>query len=805
MPELRPQPLAILLAVAIPIAIAVGWLLPLSIEQTRESSGLGTAELQSRLAPDADVIVIGNSLAQFGVDANALGAQIGKPGSVAKIWHPGAAPPTWYAALKNGVFAKGDTPELIVVVNTMRTMLTVDVGEAHHMADLRSLLTDDEPVIDAKVFNQLALDTPWARTLARRSGPRDLLINSFKRIPYTTHEDPLGRANEALDRVFGGQNISNANDRKRVIPIVEVQQDQQLRIPETTKRPEDSLMPDLVDLAHANGAKIVFVRVPIPRSGREFFPLSTLSEDRAAVEMLNEMGAGYIDLHDLPLPESAFVDDHHLGISGQRVFTTELAKALIDIGAMANGAMKPAETPRSFHPMVRSGRPPEITTGIIKASGCSAFIPIKEPWMGLADTRLEYLGKGPASPLIAYFKGKPLAPSGHPVTTETCSGTSYHDTRGIHADSPATSVPEEWSVALSNEIPLAGEKEAYWVYPGTSVEMKFDGSEVGPSRVGVVALNATQGAGVPKLTVAGKDVPLIKYGIRWVGISDAVPTRKKWELSLSTPEDGPFLLLSMLALRNGPDASFLIGGPDDMTSSLRFLTMSTVEITYDEPAKLIAAVEPVIESTQLPYIPVDGYAAVASDALIKWARAHETGIEVPNARTMASCSPLQLWEDGVPMPQVEQPQRLRQVEESSYASMGDRLYFRTSDGKPADHVYKAALRRKRWCRKHLSWLYPGDRASMALIEAGRLHGGAAEIVVSGFVFGDPEALIGVKMLRGDEVILDTKIRAGDLERESNLKLPLVPRLQPAPKDLRLEWSVPPDGPFILLHIGVLNA
>lgn len=808
MNDLRPSPLAIILAIVLPLCVAAGWLLPLAADRD-SGEDERTVDQVPRLAPDAEVIVIGNSLAQFGVDTTLLSHQIAAEGPVSLIWSPGAAAPTWYAALKNGVFAQGDRPKLILVVNTMRMMLTVDVGEYKHLAELNELLTDDEPVIEAKVFNRAAMDTPWARTLARRTERRDLFVDAFKQIPYSLREeDSKGRAEEALERVFGGLNMANVHERRRMIPIVEIDS-HMLSIPQASNSPSDSLMPDLIALAQEHGARIVFVRVPIPRSGRQYWPLTTLAEDKAAVELLNELGGGYIDLHDLPLPESAFVDDHHLGTDGQRLFTTELAAALAEIGAISDGPMKNAEPPRSFRPMRRRGTPPPVEHGAIRTKNCRAFIPIKEPLLGLSDSRLEFLGQGSVSPVVAYQKGVPIRSEAYPEEMKRCVGSSYHQTLGMQINAETESSPEDWTLGLSDALPLPADipnqEDAYWVYPGTTVDLQFDPSDLGESRVGVVALNATRAEGRPTFTVHGKNVPLKKYGLRWVGISDTIRTDKTWSLELASPEDGPFLLLTMLAVRKGQDASFVVGGPEDMTSTLRFMNNQNTDVVYDNAVHVLSHDAPTSKDQEaLPSIPIERLQAVSSNALINWSSERKVGVEVPNARHMAMCSPMIAWEDDAPLEQVETLDRLRRHPGGAFTTVDDQLLLKPAEGKPEDHTYQVVLKKQRWCRKHLSWIYPGDRASFEIIESGKLHGGAMAVELGAFVFGDPDVLVGLKMFQEEKVILDTEVRAGDLEAEGNLTIPLTERLPPAPKELRLEWTIPVDGPFILTHMGLLH-
>jgi hypothetical protein len=793
------------LAVAVlPLLLCAAWLTPLaSVDRSSGDPSVGSSGVP-QLTQGSDVVVVGNSLSEFGVDTALLANRLGLKQEADLVWKPGAAAPTWYAALKNGVFAHGERPALIVVVNTMHMMLSIEAPEDRQLADLRSLLSESEPVIASKVFHSTQFDTPFARAMARRSEPRDVYIDGFKRVPFLLADvDPLREANSALDEVFGGQNIAKATDRRRMIPIVEMRDEIRTDIVPAHVAPEDSLLPDLIDLVQSHGAKIVFARVPIPRSGRQYWPLTSVVEDREVVTLLNERGAGYIDLHELPLPESAFVDDHHLGRSGQVAYTEGLAQALLEIGALEDGPMASAAMPDTFVATRRTGASPELVHEAPQIDGCDVFIPVGEPYLGLSDSRLEYLGLGSVSPLVATQGRTPMRPALFQSDQRDCSGTSFHQMRGLQIDAVSASKPEDWTVSLSENVPQVGKSKTWWVYPGTTLEFDFPASQVGDSLVGVVALQTTRSPGRPVLIVAGTRIPMKKFGLRWVGISDTLDLDRDWTLSIASPEDGPFLVTTMIAVRNGPDASFVVGGPDDMMNTLRFLGSRTVQ---GHPARRVVDIPhgvPVVEAGAYPLMELEVNDAVSAESLMRWAEMRHVGVDVPSRRVMGRCSPIEVTEDGNPLVGVESRDFLRGPNSlGKYSSFENMAVFRPSDGRPADHVYAARLSPRRWCRNHLYWLYPGDRVTLSLLETGRLHAGASKIELGAFVFGDPEAQIGLQFLAGNRVVLDTEVRAGDLDGGA-LSLPFSENVAPATRNLRLQWTVPDDGPFLLVNFGLL--
>ena len=74
--------------------------------------------------------------------------------------------------------------------------------------------------------------------------------------------------------------------------------------------------------------------------------MTTPAVDEATIALLNRLGAGYIDLHDLDLPTSSFYDDHHLNHDGAVAYTAALGAALRELGALDDSA-----------PMAKAGRP----------------------------------------------------------------------------------------------------------------------------------------------------------------------------------------------------------------------------------------------------------------------------------------------------------------------------------------------------------------------------------------------------------------------------------------------------------------
>ena len=142
----------------------------------------------------------------------------------------------------------------------------------------------------------------------------------------------------ALEAEFGAGAAYQSDLPSRVLPV----NDPSTRL--TAREgaaPEDSLIPDLIALAHSHGTPIVFVRAPLPLGSRHLDQVPP-EREAAALALLNALGAGWVDLHQLALPPDAFGDVVHAADPGRALISAALADALHAADILGGGSLPPA-------------------------------------------------------------------------------------------------------------------------------------------------------------------------------------------------------------------------------------------------------------------------------------------------------------------------------------------------------------------------------------------------------------------------------------------------------------------------------
>jgi hypothetical protein len=194
------------------------------------------------------------------------------------------------------------------------------------------------------------------------------------------------------------------------------------------------------------------------------------------------------------------------------------------------------------------------------------------PWLEpLSDASLESTGSGRASPLLLLRDGKPLEPHANaPAYDKGCRFAFRHMPKFLFfsPDGDVNAIGGAWTVAYDPAVPIArggDERPAFWVYPGQTLTFTFDSgwqSAWGPMSVQVDARliyvgsaeNPAPGSGPPATVSAleneesGSDPRL--------GL-DAVPEpppESAWTVEITSPPDGPFVLLELLRVGNDNNA-----------------------------------------------------------------------------------------------------------------------------------------------------------------------------------------------------------------------------------------------------------
>ena len=817
----RPGPLQIAVAIVVPLLLVAawtGWVLGLQPPETSDVGEVWGSDTEA-IDVDADVILVGNSLTHRGIDKDLIKRELGVKGEVYVLSYAGSWAPAWYAALKNQVYAHDRKPKLIVVVNTLEYMLRTDPPEGRRENDLRALMTEDEPLIMEKVYGNRKLEGPVDVIRTRRGEVGARWMDGMKSWPFALagSEAPVEEADGALAEIFDKEGATDPRFHYRVLPVVEYQRSRARGVD-----PSESFLPDLIDLAETHGSRIVFARIPISRSGRANWPVPPLDTERAAVELFNERGAGYVDLHGLPLPDSVYLDDHHLNRLGARAYSTALAEQLQAIGALSDEPMPKAQLPPRPPTVSRNGvgpRLPEIQERI-GVRGCRVAVPLKR-YAHISDTKLDKLGVGAVSPIEISQDGKRATLHTKRATEEPCANTAWHFEKAVYLWSEHEEDPEahEFAVQLNEDLPLVADDPtvapAWWVYPGTDLLFEFEEDEAlgeEPVTVEMIALSLGQGED-PTMRVDFDLAETEQKGIRMVGSieTDGAPR----SIRIASPADGTWLLVRSLALKRD-DGSVInvIGTPQDGETTVRLMGgVSDPKLELDEAGPLVPSGEVVLPSspTEPWSVPIPDQTLVSMEGLRRRTGLREDLPEGHWGRHTAMaviihCSPVRFFEDGVELMRSTEPKKFKKSKLfGAYTHSRDSVFFRPIDGVSAEgHDYSVRLAEERFCRGHL-WIYPGDVARISNDGMlGHLHSGADTLTIGGFVIGERAAAYArVQLTSSEGVHLDRDIPVSRIEHEP-LELRIPQRVGPMPDDLELKITTPEGGPYLLLNIVSLS-
>lgn len=792
------------LSIALPLALVAGALAALGAPGERPITNDAKA-LEERLAREKapEVILLGNSKVRTDIDLPALRKALGS-GPVVELRVEATSAPTWYAVLENRVFAAGHKPKLVVVYGPLSRILeTQPQGEIDRQR-LEAQLGPVEPVIDRKVFGREGDGGLLDRARNRRTelhgalmeGVKDFSVGLFFGKP--DEADVLARgkavADPALDKVFGeGASLADA-DQRRVIPIVEREAAARTG---GTRAPADTLVPDFVALAEANGARIVFVRAPIPPSNVTEDAVSAETVKKT-LDVLNAGGAGWVDLSRIGLPETAYKDSLHMNKKGRDVLTAELAARLVGMDALGSGPMPVARAPVAPDRVERVGTPPTLETpGFARSASPCGYVAGYDDLEGVSDGALATLGVGMLSPVRVLQDGVPLRPhAARADFAEKCAGAFVHFPRELRA-SPTDSADaaHTFTLDLAPDLPLRNEAghEAWWVYPGTAVRLAFDepwDAGRGPLVVEVEA--RVIGAGAPTVRVAGEERALEGEGDdRTVRVSVPAPPTGPWTVEIASPAEGPWVAIERVAVGEGAERVHLIGrepAPVRLTQGRTTWTGTPPTLAHGD------AVE--VRSEKLRALALPGLDFLADEVL-----SQRLGV--------ADCSPVRLFADGKKLTAPHAPvHAIEGLGGGRYHHAADALLFGAPhELAPAGAAYTAALDPERKCESGL-WLYPGDTLVGLAIpkELGTLGHGASRLALTAHAFHPADATpepLHVRLKVKDEVRVDADVPVDRLDGTA-VVFPLEPALSPRTTRVELEISTPTDGAWVLLSLATLD-
>lgn len=728
------------LALSLPLLLLGVGLRSLGAQTPRPLSEAARKIDEALAAAPPGIVLVGNSKALTDFDPVAFSAALAYSRPVLNVQVHASSAPAWYAFLEQRVYAAGYEPEIIVVYGSLAGMLTTEVTGAWDRARLEDQLTVPSPVLDRKVFGGKESGV-FARAKQRgtelRTAGLDTLRNAAVGAVLAAPSgagwaaDGATLAGPALESLFGQDAQLLPGAAARVLPVVEAAGGL------TAAKGADanaSLITDLVALAASRGARVIFVREPLPVATRHLDAVPP-DRERDALRLVNHLGAGWLDLRNVSLPPDGFKDDLHLGTAGRAALTAALAEAFARANVLGGGSLPPARPPIAPTAVRRLGSSPALTVGApVRVPGAACAWRVPAPALALiSDDVLDQLGVGAASPLVLTVDGVALAPHATRVGFgDACSGGSTHRPTGLYASPSAATEAPSVSVGLAEALPLqSGEgSPVWWVYPGAQVVFEFDtpwdrGAFAATLRARVL------GSGHARLKVNDRAAPAAPHGREWQARLAGFSPGSTWTVAVEADADA-WVVIDQLTLG--------IDEPSDLVGSALTSVglLASVPRTWITEAKTLWAGAPAPLEGQLRRVSLPGTAYFDDLATYR--------------RLGRSCSPvlLQTGADGSPPVPTKRPSvAALAAGKPGYIHAENALVVGANVA--AEGGWRATLDPRRRCGKGI-WMFPGDRfaALPVPVRVARLPLGGDEIEITGAGFapgGAGETEVGVTVWR----------------------------------------------------------
>lgn len=280
------------------------------------------------------LVLVGDSVLEQGVDAQALSDQLGVPSYAIAI--PGSTSPFWYLILKNIILEAEPRPDAVVILfrDTILTLPDFHVNGGY-VNELDQFATAHEEVLLERAY--LNFMNPIER-FALTWLP---LYSSRQRITYTADFYSRNMLSALLMPSCTGDCLDRANaviyHIENVVPEFQeaaLVEDEEFLF---TARAMDfdatvnvSFLPEIIRLARENGIRLILVHertLLFPAAAAE--PKALQEYKHKLADYLKAEGVPLIDFsHDPRLPADYFTDVLHMNDAGKAVFTQLLAEAL---------------------------------------------------------------------------------------------------------------------------------------------------------------------------------------------------------------------------------------------------------------------------------------------------------------------------------------------------------------------------------------------------------------------------------------------------------------------------------------------
>ncbi len=718
------SPTAWIAGAIVPVVVLVGGYLHL--RQPPELTGQAS-QFETRLeaAAEAEVLVLGSSLANRGIDPEALARELRiDAGNVVMMQLPHSSTAHWYAMLKNRVYANGYGPKLVLVVDALTAMLNHDLLEQQpNIERLVAQMTDDEPVLAAKVFGY---DDPTRFRAVfmreRASRYRQDLLESWRTSVVTAlfsrkWQEEEGRrlvekvneevfANDAMDyslHVEGATGIATFGE----VPSTE-RGDFDLR--------RDALLGDMAELTRGHSTALVYVRYPFPPSNRE---MDVVPDDieADALAWMEEVGSGYLDMRTLDLDETFYEDMRHMTKEGAERFSATIGRSLMGMEALkghdnvrvVRGLSGPSEV-RLVGDRQRLPDPGRISWS---EDGCRASLPApalagfqRERMTGIGDVALpfEVLESGEALDDQTWGSG--------------CVG-AWRVVDGELLIAPRAMRSSELEIRwVDATAQLAGvAREPLWIAGGQRLDLAFDEPWKLDERSFRVLLRGQSlgGDGSIEVTIDEASFEIFGQDGRLSGNAALPAPREPWTLSIAVPPDAPWVRLHNLAIGVPPATSQVIGTEETLHGASIRVVGGRSEDTHTRP-RFASAPPPFPTQPKVR----KGAREMGLLSMPKYAELADA-VESDSARPNR-CTPVQVLDEGVPLPlphSVCYDVMTKGAGRSCFAA--EQFFFAPADGTDPTRngrTYEVRLDPGRvcetWSQKKATtlrdsfWLYPGD-------------------------------------------------------------------------------------------------
>ncbi|GDX80370.1 hypothetical protein LBMAG42_21810 [Deltaproteobacteria bacterium] len=734
-----------LLGPSLTIGVFVAWITqPADTTTTPAVSAMDAALAEAQ----PDFVSVGPSVAGRDIDFKALARRLGLEQGAA-LTMDGSGPAHWYAMLKYRLFDAGYRPKLVLIVAPLKTTLRAGLLNTKEVATLVQHFEAPDAVLGAKALGY-AHSPVVERVMQRRAGLSRSVLDPVRGAivglifaPNHSPDGGLAVQTEAATSVF--REGSGQLGAARVLPGVEEEQPDGA----TDAGGLAGILPDLLDLIRASGARAVVVRVPLSEHVRSYDQL-TAAEERAAIVTINAHGAGYLDLRESSTSNSDFGDPFHLNRVGRARFTEALGGELERIGALGDLPIAAAKLPLVAS-LTREGAPPPLPSAELE-DACHGRVPWPDP--GFAA--LAALGLLDPAPLDLSEDGALL--SRGRAADAGCNGvwTARPDALAFSAFNQAAEVQPGLTLA-----PPDDPEDAWWIAPGTSLKASFSSDWAGGAFVATAAGVAVGVGAAPRLSVNG--AASVAFG----GVGEALtaqvttaPPPGAWALRVEVPAGGAWFALRSLEVGEGASRLRVAGPP------VHDRTLTRAEFQCSGAVPLPAAT---LHPGAQPWLDVPGLVV--------------TGEALDLAANQPGPAPFEVTQDGVALTRGRAPAP------GTYAILDGQIRLDPTNASGTLRVLHSAERLARFGR----WLLPGETCVLD-VEPRHSRFPVRSVMVSAMPAGADTGGLHVRLEDDAGVLLDETAPWATFRALARFKLPGW-----RAKPFRLVLSLDASAPYVFVR------